>query len=131
MDNKTKEWIKVYLDKAGKKLKVAQKLFKQEEYEDSISRAYYACFHAAQAILLSEGLSAKTHSGVSTLFNLHFIKKGKLNEKLAKYLRNLKDDREAVDYDAYPLLDEDDAETALEEAQEFIAAVKKYLKSKH
>ena len=52
MEATTKEIIKGYLEKAEKKLEVAEKLFNSADYEDSVSRAYYAVFHATQALLL-------------------------------------------------------------------------------
>jgi len=42
---------KAHLEKAVAKLKVAEKLFRDGEYEDAISRAYYAMYHAARAAL--------------------------------------------------------------------------------
>lgn len=51
MEATTKEIIKGYLEKAERKLEVAEKLFNSADYEDSVSRAYYAVFHATQALL--------------------------------------------------------------------------------
>lgn len=42
-------------------------------------------------------------------------------------LANLKDDREAGDYDALSYLDEDTARRAVREAEEFVAAVERYI----
>ena len=36
--------------KAEDKLTVAQELLKHRHYEDAVSRAYYAAFHAAQVM---------------------------------------------------------------------------------
>ncbi|MEW5817169.1 MAG: HEPN domain-containing protein [Spirochaetota bacterium] len=47
MDKTTEELLKGYLEKAEKKLNVAKTLLKSEDYEDAVSRAYYAVFHAA------------------------------------------------------------------------------------
>jgi uncharacterized protein (UPF0332 family) len=44
-------------------------------------RTYYAAFHAAQAMLASQGLEADTHAGVRTLFHLHFIKLKRIDPK--------------------------------------------------
>lgn len=82
------------MDKAEAKLKVAKKLLSSGDYDDAVSRAYYAVFHAAQALLLTEGEKAETHKGVVTLFGLLFIKTGKFKKDLGKYLANLKDERE-------------------------------------
>lgn len=60
MDEATRKLIAEYLEKARSKLKAAEVLFQQELFDDTVSRAYYAAFHAAQAVLLSEGQKAET-----------------------------------------------------------------------
>jgi len=47
-----RELLTSHLEKARKKLEVAKKLFDLGEFEDAVSRAYYAALHAAQALLL-------------------------------------------------------------------------------
>jgi uncharacterized protein (UPF0332 family) len=106
---------------------VAKKLFNSKDYEDSVSRAYYAVFHASQALLLTEGQKAETHKGVVTLFGLLFVKTGKFSKELGKYLSNLKDDRESGDYELFSFIDEETAKVALEEAEKFLKEVKTYL----
>lgn len=128
MDLATKELIKGYLEKAEKKLRVAEKLLRSDDYEDAVSRAYYAVFHAAQALLLTEGERAGTHKGVVTLFGLLFVKTGKFKKDLGKYLANLKDERESGDYEVFSYIDRETAETAIEEAKEFIKETQAYLK---
>ena len=88
-----KELIKGYIQKAKNKLEVAGRLFAGGDYEDSVSRAYYAVYHAAQGLLLTEGEHASTHKGVLTLFSLFFVKTGRFKKNIGKYLSNLKDDR--------------------------------------
>ncbi len=127
MEPAIKEFIKGYIEKADKKLEVAKRLFETGDYEDAVSRAYYAVYHAAQALLLSEGEKAETHKGVVTLFGLLFVKTGKFKKNLGKYLANLKDDRETGDYEIFSYIDRESAETALKEAAEFLTESKKYL----
>lgn len=127
MEPATKELIKGYIEKADKKLEVAKRLFRTEDFEDAVSRAYYAVYHATQALLLSEGERAETHKGVVTLFGLLFVKTGKFKKNLGKYLANLKDDRESGDYEVFSYIDKETAETALAEATEFLTESKEYL----
>ncbi len=127
MDKKTRTLVDGYLDKAGEKLRVAELLLKQKEFEDAISRAYYAAFHAAQAALLTEGLTASTHQGIVNLFGLHFVKTGKFEKKMGRFLSNLKDDRENCDYEIYSSVDADVAQNAVQEARQFLSAIQQYL----
>ena len=129
MDKKTGALLKGYLEKSKDKFRVAEKLLKDGSFEDAVSRAYYSAFHAAQAVLLTEGLSAETHQGLVNLFGLHLVKTGKFEKKFGRFLANLKDDREASDYEVYSAIDRETAEHAIEEAREFLSAAESYLKS--
>ena len=128
MDKETSGLLKGYIEKSGEKLKVAQKLLSGDEYEDAVSRAYYSAFHAAQAALLTEGLSASSHQGLVNLFGLHLVKTGKFEKRFGKFLANLKDDREQSDYEVFSTIDQETAQQAVKEAKEFLAAVESYLK---
>lgn len=129
MDEKIKALLKGHLEKAGEKLKMAETLLKSGGYDDAVSRAYYAAFHAAQALLLTEGLTTGTHQGVVNLFGLYFVKTGKIHKKFGKYLSNLKDDRENGDYEIYSAIDEESAREAVKEAGEFLQEIRRYLQS--
>lgn len=127
MDKAQRELIRGYLAKAREKARVARELCAKGEWDDAISRAYYAAYHAAQAALLTEGQRGDTHKGVVMLFGLMLVKTGKLDKKWGKFLANLKDDREAGDYDALSFLDEDTARRAVRESEEFVATVEQYV----
>lgn len=127
MDKAQQELIRGYLAKARDKGRVARDLCAKGEWDDAISRAYYAAYHAAQAALLTEGQRGDTHKGVVMLFGLMLVKTGKLEKKWGKFLANLKDDREAGDYDALSYLDEETARRAVREAEEFVATIEQYV----
>jgi uncharacterized protein len=128
LDRASEEELRGLLEKARGKLAAAEDWLAQGKYFDEIaSRSYYAAFHAAQAVLATEGLRADTHQGVVSLFGLHFAKTGKVNPRLGRYLNNLKDDRESGDYDVYSGIDQSDAENAVREAREFLTEAERYL----
>lgn len=127
MESTTKALIIGYIQKANKKLDVAEKLLRSSDYDDAVSRAYYAVFHATQALLLTEGERAETHKGIVTLFGLLFVKTGKFSKNIGKYLANLKDDRENGDYEVFSYIDKDTAETAISESKELLKEANLYL----
>ena len=129
MREEVRRLVEAYLEKAWRKLDVAQRLLKSEDWEDAVSRAYYAAFHAAQALLLTEGEEAKTHRGVVTLFSLLFVKTGRLPRHLGKFLANLRDERESGDYEVLSWVDRETAERAVKEAEEFLKEAEHYLKA--
>src|SRR5438046_1680173 len=87
---------------------------------DAMSRAYYAVFHAARALLLLEGLEAKTHGGVLRLVAEHLVRGGKLDAKVNVLLAKLQGIRHESDYGYAFDIDPHDARQAFEEAQAFV-----------
>jgi uncharacterized protein (UPF0332 family) len=129
LDKSTQELLRGYLAKADEKLGVAHRLLSQGDFEDSISRSYYAAFYAAQALLLSEGLNSKSHSGLISLFGLHFVKTGKIDKKFGRFLSNLLEDRQQSDYSLFSGLEKSDAESAHTEATSFVQEIRRLLQS--
>ena len=74
-----------------------------------------------------KGTGRRPHRGLQTLFGLVLVKTGKFEKKWGKFLANLKDDREAGDYEALSYLDEQTATRALTEAEEFVGTVEAFL----
>jgi uncharacterized protein (UPF0332 family) len=62
------------------------------------NRAYYAMFHAATALLLSEGLAFSRHRGVIGAFHERYIKTGKLPRALGTHLDDAFVARNKADY---------------------------------
>ena len=117
------ELIEKHLEEAHTKLKAAEYLFNGKFYNDSISRAYYAMFHAAKAALALKNIDTKTHSGVLSQFGLHFIKEGFIDELYAKAYSIAMEDRSEADYGIFSEFTEDEAEIVIEDAKKFIGAV--------
>jgi uncharacterized protein (UPF0332 family) len=68
--------ISANLERAETNLQVARELLSKGYYDVSASRAYYAAFYAASALLLNAGLDTSKHSGVIALVHQHFVKNG-------------------------------------------------------
>jgi hypothetical protein len=65
---------------------------------DSVSRAYYAIFHAASALVASIGRTARTHDGLRALVGEHFIRAGLLGSEHGRTLSRIAGDRNDADY---------------------------------
>lgn len=131
MDPKTRDLIIIQIEKSGEKLDAAKTLLREGFIDDAISRAYYSMFHAASAVLLSEGITVESHSALKTMFGLHFIKAGKIDKKFGRWLNKLKDERENGDYDIFTSFDREDAENGIDETEEFLEEMKRYLIKNH
>ena len=80
MDPKIQDLITTQIEKSRKKLDAGKTLLREGFIDDAISRAYYSMFHAASAVLLSEGITVESHSALKTMFGLHFIKTGRIEK---------------------------------------------------
>lgn len=119
--------IKAMLSKAREKLKTARIDFDNERYDDSVSRSYYAVFHAISAVLLSKGLHFSSHGQTLGAFNKEFIKSKKFPASFTKVIEKLFNGRQMGDYDIESYLDADTAKEDLEEAEKIIDACETYL----
>ncbi len=131
MEPAAEELIKSQIAKSHEKLEAAKSLFKEAFYDDAISRAYYSMFHAASAVLFSEGIIVETHSALKTMFGLRFVVTGKIDKKFGRWLNEIKDERENGDYDIFTSFEDDDAKKAITEAEEFLKEMKTLLTKTH
>lgn len=70
-----------------------------------INRLYYACFHAAQAVLYDRGLNLSSHGGVLSLFGSEVIAVDDAPREYGRFLNRLSELRKQADY-GYGTLDE-------------------------
>ena len=91
------------------------------------SRAYYAMFTAAEAILLSKDLSFSKHSAVISAFGQHFAKTGLVPVHLHRAILTAQEDRQAADYGGDRQITRDDAERHIGNAEEFVRTARYYL----
>lgn len=115
------------LEKSESKLKTAVIDFESCQYDDAVSRAYYAVFHAISAALLSKKLSFSSHSQVIGAFNKEFIKTQIFPKEFSKYILGLFEDRQTGDYDVCSTMDVETATEAISRAKLIVNGVKKYL----
>ena len=98
-DENRRSNLALELEKGRRALQAATLCARSGLWDDAVSRAYYAAFHHAQALLLSAGLEARSHAGAHHLFHLHFVKAGLVPPRLGKLLAGLQKFREQADYE--------------------------------
>ncbi len=91
--------IESLIQRALKYLRSAEILLKEGDYESSVSRAYYAMFYSAQAMLLTKNLSFSSHKGVISSFGEHFIKTGIFQKEMGRELNRAFEKRQIGDYE--------------------------------
>lgn len=92
-----------------------------------INRAYYAMFYAVLALLVYEPYSSSKHSGALSYFNKRFLKEGIFNKNLGRSINRAFELRQRVDYREYIELSYEQVEPFINEAENFIKAIKGYL----
>jgi len=117
-----------HLGKAVERLRVAEKLFRGGDYEDAVSRAYYAMYHAARAALSHVNIFPKTHEGVVAEFGRKFVLTGIFSKELGKNLAEVKAARETYEYGATATIGKSEAEAILSNAKVFVSTIKDYLR---
>lgn len=121
--------IAAEVERAKNALRAAQELHKLGLFSDAVSRAYYAALHYAVALLLTEGIEPKTHSGVGTMLGLHFVTQGKLSPDVAKALSRLEQFRGEADYNRFFIFTGESAREEIEVAESVCAAVTQVLQA--
>ena len=122
-----KEEINALLEKAKESIKGAVVLLNEDLYGFSASRAYYAMFYIAEALLLACDLTFSKHSAVIAAFGEHFSKTGILDKKFHRYLLDASEVRETGDYEVTEEVPEEAANALIKQAEEFLEASRKYL----
>ena len=114
--------IRELANKAERSLMAARRLLEAGDYDFAVSRAYYAMFYVARALLLTRGVRRSKHSGVLAAFGSEFVRGGELPAELFALLRDGFDDRGESDY-GLATISADQARVGIEGAHRFVRAV--------
>ncbi|MBI5665649.1 MAG: HEPN domain-containing protein [Nitrospirae bacterium] len=129
MDEKTRELIKVRLDRAEEDIKTARELLSLKRYRAAINRAYYSLFSITTAMLLTKKLERSKHAGVEAAFNQYFIKSKVIEVEYGKIYDYVRRKREESDYNAKIVIDKETADKIVQDSKKFIRRMKEYLKN--
>jgi uncharacterized protein (UPF0332 family) len=78
--------VAALMEKAASSRRAAPLLAAQDYLDFAASRAYYALFYAAEALLLAEGLAFSSHAAVIAGFGKVFAKTQRLDPRFHRYL---------------------------------------------
>jgi hypothetical protein len=96
-------------------------------HNDAVSRAYYAAFHYARALLLLDGLEPRTHRGMVSLLMEHYEKPGRLEAGAVSVLARLQTFRGLADYDARERIPKERAQSEVAAARAFVESARPFL----
>lgn len=121
-------YIDYRLSKANEALAAAKLLAENNSWNACINRLYYSCYYAVSALLLKKGVSAQTHTGLKTQFNLHFIKTGVLEKRFGKLYADLMDWRQKGDYGDMFDFNKQSVEPVIMPVEQFLTEIIKLIK---
>ncbi len=119
--------IAANLQRADMSLQAARDMIEKGYFDIAASRAYYAAFYAASALLLKENIDTSKHSGVIASIHRLFVKAGRLNKEQGKNLNWLFELRGVGDYGVSEHVSSGEAYRAVKVAEEFLASARKIL----
>lgn len=115
------------LGKARRNIRSAKMLLADGDCDTAVSRAYFAMFYVAEAILLSKGLAYSKHSAVIAAFGKEFAKPGVLPAEFHAHLREAAEARNISDYQVGSLLTEEATAQHISRAEELLVAAERLL----
>ena len=122
------DYIEYRLLKASEALEAAKLLAENNSWNACVNRLYYTCYYAVSALLLKNGTSAQTHTGLKSQFNLHFIKTGAIEKSFGKLYADLMDWRQKGDYGDMFDFDKTTVEPLLKPVEQFLDKITSLIK---
>ncbi|MBQ6155235.1 MAG: HEPN domain-containing protein [Bacteroidales bacterium] len=100
--------VEFRVEKAFRAYEQAKGVLGLKYWETIANRLYYAAYNAVSALLIANGDTAQTHSGVIHLFGLHFVKTGIVSSDMGRLYHSLFTMRQTGEYDdTYGLTEQD------------------------
>ena len=111
-------------------LKSAKVLLSIDDYKGANNRAYYAIFHAINAVHATSGKAYKRHKDAIANFNKDYVKTEIFPREIGRKIGMAEEIRHASDYDDFYIVSVEEVKNQLETAKTVLYQVKEYLKEK-
>jgi uncharacterized protein (UPF0332 family) len=122
-----KSLVEYRLQKAKETFAEIAILIENKLWRTAANRLYYACFYAASALLINDGLQTHTHNGVKSVLSLHYIKENKFDKSLIKLYGQLFNMRQRGDYEDWVIIEEEDITPLVEPSEKFIVEIERFI----
>lgn len=121
-----KDLVLYRLQTAKADLKSARILLAAEEYKGANNRAYYAIFHAINAVHALNGKSYKRHKDAIGNFNRDYVKTEIFSREIGRKIGEAEEICHASDYDDFYIASREESERQVAVANEFIQLAETY-----
>lgn len=125
-DDMKKELAQYRMETAKDDLRAAKILLDAGEYKAANNRAYYAIFHAINAVHAIAGNGYKRHKDAIANFNKEYVKTEIFPREIGRRIAEAEEIRHASDYDDFYIASKEESERQIAVAGEFIELVEKY-----
>ena len=114
-------------EKAYNLYKEAVFLFDSGLYNTAVNRIYYGMYHIVSALALKENFTTSKHLQLIGWFNHKYVKENKVDNTIGKYLMRAFEMRSKSDYDDFTKYTEPETKALLENMEEFLDSIKRFL----
>jgi uncharacterized protein (UPF0332 family) len=116
-----------YLEKSRRFLASARLLLAHGDIDSAVSRAYYAAFFVAEALLESTGEVFSSHKAAIAAYGKHFAKTARLDPRFHRLLITAFQKRQQADYLVKTGLGSAEVDELIAETAAFLAAAETWL----
>ena len=129
-DEERDSLVKYRIEKAFGTLVEARDCAEDNHWTLSANRLYYAAYYASKALLIQNGIVAKSHEGVIGMIGQNFVVKDIVPKEDAKLLARLQNMRKTGDYDDFIEWHQEEVEPLFEKVENYINLIKTLVEQK-
>ena len=129
-DEEREALVKYRIEKAYGTLVEAKDCAEDNHWSLTANRLYYAVYYASKALLIQNGIVAKSHEGVIGMIGQNFVVSGIITIEEAKLLARLQNMRKTGDYDDFKEWHQEDVEPLFKKVEDYINKIKSLVEPK-
>ena len=126
-DEERKSLVSIRLQNAKETLDEVPVHIENGFWNTATNRMYYACYYMTTALLIKQGYSASTHSGVIRLFGQYFVSTGVVSREMGRLYSKVYELRQSGDYDDWISIGEEDILPLVAYVDEYLTALKRLI----
>ena len=129
-DEEREALVKYRIEKAYGTLVEAKDCAEGNHWTLTANRLYYAVYYASKALLIQNGIVAKSHEGVIGMIGQNFVVPGIITIDEARLLARLQNMRKTGNYDDFKEWHQEDVEPLFEKVEDYINKIKSLVEPK-
>jgi len=122
--------IAYWFEMADQSLLAAQSELSAAREHFAVGHLYYGCFYAATAFFLGEGRSFRKHAAIRAAIHRDLVHQGHLDQAFGAIFDRLFEERHLADYEAFITYEHAAVAEWVEQAEQFIEALKQLYSDK-